>query len=65
MSGRSIYLVLPDDTPDPCPNACGRLTEDPYGGPCKQCWAQVGGPDDNHDLPTTFDTIIAEQDPQP
>ena len=37
---------LPEGSPDPCPNACGGLTEDPYGGPCKACWAAVPGPYD-------------------
>ena len=23
---------------DPCPMGCGRMTDDPYGGPCTQCW---------------------------
>lgn len=45
----TLEFVLPDGSPDPCPNACGRLTEDPYGGPCKACWAEVdngcGDPD--------------------
>lgn len=25
----------------PCPQGCGRLTEDPYGGPCRCCWNAV------------------------
>ena len=25
-----------------CPNGCGGVTEDPYGGPCKACWNAVG-----------------------
>jgi hypothetical protein len=25
----------------PCPEACGGLTEDPYGGPCKACWRVI------------------------
>lgn len=37
----TLEFVLPEGTPDPCPNACGGLTEDPYGGPCKACWANV------------------------
>jgi hypothetical protein len=28
----------------PCPEACGGLTEDPAGGPCKRCWDKVAGP---------------------
>ena len=27
----------------PCPEACGGLTEDPAGGPCKCCWDKVPG----------------------
>lgn len=38
----TLEFVLPEGSPDPCPNACGGLTEDPYGGPCKACWRQVG-----------------------
>jgi hypothetical protein len=26
---------------DSCPMGCGRTTEDPYGGPCSQCWKAV------------------------
>lgn len=37
----TLEFVLPEGSPDPCPNACGGLTEDPYGGPCKACWAKV------------------------
>lgn len=45
----TLEFVLPEGSPDPCPNACGGLTEDPYGGPCKACWAKVGrGDDDGH-----------------
>jgi hypothetical protein len=29
---------------DPCPMACGRTTEDPYGGPCEACWALTDPP---------------------
>lgn len=25
----------------PCPMGCGRMTEDPAGGPCHACWALV------------------------
>lgn len=38
----TLEFVLPEGSPDPCPNACGGLTEDPYGGPCKTCWRKVG-----------------------
>ncbi len=32
---------LTDEAPDVCPQGCGRMTEDPYGGPCKACWDEV------------------------
>lgn len=44
----TLEFVLPEGSPDPCPNACGRLTEDPYGGPCKACWDTVGRDDDDY-----------------
>jgi hypothetical protein len=44
-----LEFVLPEGSPDPCPNACGGLTEDPYGGPCKACWAKVSHRDDYDD----------------
>jgi hypothetical protein len=25
----------------PCPMGCGRTTDDPYGGPCTDCWDNV------------------------
>ena len=37
----TLVFELPEGSPDPCPNACGGLTEDPYGGPCKACWAKT------------------------
>ena len=37
----TLEFVLPEGSPDPCPNACGGLTEDPHGGPCRACWAKV------------------------
>ena len=30
------------EVPNFCPEGCGGLTEDPYGGPCKACWDAVG-----------------------
>lgn len=30
------------EIPNFCPQGCGGLTEDPYGGPCKRCWGAVG-----------------------
>lgn len=49
----TLEFVLPEGSNDPCPNACGGLTEDPYGGPCKACWAKVRRPyeDDAEALP--------------
>lgn len=25
----------------PCPEACGGLTEDEAGGPCRKCWDKI------------------------
>lgn len=30
-----------DEGDEPCPMGCGNLTDDPYGGPCEQCWSDV------------------------
>lgn len=60
MGGRSLYFVLPDNTPDPCPNACGGLTEDPYGGPCKNCWTAIrskNADDDEWAMPAEEDDL--------
>jgi hypothetical protein len=42
--------------PNFCPQGCGGITEDVYGGPCKACWAKVDArpdvdddPDDEYD----------------
>jgi hypothetical protein len=35
-----------DEMPNFCPNGCGGVTEDPYGGPCKACWDAVGSDDE-------------------
>jgi hypothetical protein len=35
----TVDLTDPDAWP--CPEGCGGLTEDPYGGPCKTCWDKV------------------------
>lgn len=29
----------------PCPQGCGRLTDDPYGGPCTACWDAIANYD--------------------
>jgi hypothetical protein len=31
-----------DEMPSFCPQGCGGITEDPYGGPCTACWDAVG-----------------------
>ena len=33
--------VLADSDVTPCPMGCGRMTEDPGGGPCHACWDRV------------------------
>lgn len=48
-----LEFELPEGSPDPCPNACGGLTEDPYGGPCKACWAATTQP--RHEEPDDED----------
>lgn len=35
-----VWENLPDGV-QPCPQGCGGLTEDPYGGPCRACWDAV------------------------
>lgn len=51
----TFEFVLPEGSNDPCPNACGGLTEDPYGGPCKSCWANTGkGEWDDYPLQETY-----------
>lgn len=37
------------DVPNFCPEGCGGITEDPYGGPCKACWDAVGKVPDTGD----------------
>jgi hypothetical protein len=29
------------DVPNFCPEGCGGITEDVYGGPCQACWDAV------------------------
>lgn len=38
-----VWENLPDGA-QPCPQGCGGLTEDPYGGPCRACWDAVPTP---------------------
>lgn len=45
-----LEFLLPEDSPDPCPMACGGLTEDAAGGPCKACWAKT----DRHNVETCW-----------
>lgn len=35
------WTVPADVDIDPCPQGCGGLTDDPYGGPCSSCWAEL------------------------
>ena len=37
--------------PDFCPNGCGGVTEDPYGGPCQACWDAVSNDETPGDVP--------------
>ena len=37
----SVTFPADADMPDFCPEGCGRTTEDPYGGPCNACWADI------------------------
>lgn len=39
-----VWDNLPPDA-QPCPMACGGLTDDPYGGPCTRCWNNVPADD--------------------
>lgn len=45
MSPILVWEGPADEMPDFCPNGCGGVTEDPYGGPCKACWDAVGKDD--------------------
>lgn len=36
------YDLPPDSDAEPCPYACGRVTEDAAGGPCEACWDATG-----------------------
>jgi hypothetical protein len=35
------WIVPADVDITPCPEGCGGLTEDPYGGPCSACWRRI------------------------
>ena len=37
------------EMPDFCPEGCGGVTEDPYGGPCRACWARVDATGERYD----------------
>jgi hypothetical protein len=43
----SLESYNPLDDPDAqvCPVGCGWLTDDPYGGPCTDCLAELGAGD--------------------
>jgi hypothetical protein len=45
LGGVAVSLERYDPLHDPdavvCPYGCGRLTDDPYGGPCSDCWAEL------------------------
>lgn len=61
----TLEFVLPEGSPDPCPNACGGLTEDPYGGPCKACWAATSWPrsdEPDDDACPTCDSMTRDGD---
>jgi len=35
-------FVLPADSDlTPCPEGCGRMTDDVAGGPCTDCWQRI------------------------
>ena len=39
----AVYVIeVPTDSDAwPCPEACGGMTEDEAGGPCRRCWDKV------------------------
>lgn len=40
--GKRFEWIVPADVDiTPCPEGCGGLTEDPYGGPCAACWRRI------------------------
>jgi hypothetical protein len=41
LSGTFEWVVPADVDITPCPEGCGGLTEDPYGGPCAACWRRI------------------------
>jgi hypothetical protein len=46
----------PGEVPNFCPQGCGGITEDVYGGPCKSCWAKVdASPDDDDEYDDEYD----------
>lgn len=46
MSPTLVWEGPADEMPSFCPNGCGGVTEDLYGGPCKACWDAVGNDDE-------------------
>lgn len=39
--GEDALRMAEDDSPEACPQGCGSITEDSYGGPCRSCWDLV------------------------
>lgn len=53
------------EVPNFCPEGCGGLTEDPYGGPCRACWDKIGktaSPEDGQDCQAAHCPPSATQD---
>src|ERR1700685_1243488 len=48
---RILVWEGPGEVPNFCPEGCGGITEDRYGGPCKACWDAVGKRPDVDDDP--------------
>ena len=49
MSPVLVWEGPAGEMPDFCPEGCGGVTEDPYGGPCKACWARVDATGERYD----------------
>ena len=41
MSPLLVWEGPEDEMPNFCPQGCGGVTGDPYGGPCQACWDAV------------------------
>jgi hypothetical protein len=44
----------PGEVPNFCPQGCGGITEDVYGGPCKACWDAAGRAERDEDEHCTW-----------